>query len=73
MGILVVSESFNQTVRSALEQDLSGANAWRLELQPDGKVLWVADGHTLDSQPATSFMQGLEDWFLSFLPIEDSL
>jgi putative cardiolipin synthase len=73
MGILVVSESFNQNVRSAVEQDLSGANAWRLELQPNGKVLWVADGHTLDSQPATSFMQGLEDWFLSYLPIEDSL
>jgi hypothetical protein len=31
MGLLVVSESFNQTVRSAVEDDLSGANAWRLE------------------------------------------
>jgi putative cardiolipin synthase len=73
MGLLVVSESFNQTVRSAVEEGLSGANAWWLELQQDGKVLWVADGHTLESQPATSFMQGLEDWFLSHLPIEGSL
>jgi len=32
MGFLVLSESFNQTVRHAVAIDLSGANAWRLEL-----------------------------------------
>ena len=73
MGFLVISESFNQTVRHAVEIDLSAANAWRLELQADGKVHWVTDNQVLTSQPAYSFMQDLEDWFLSHLPIEDSL
>ena len=73
MGLLVLSEQFNAKVRSALEVDFSTANAWRLELQSDGKVFWVSDDETLQSQPATSFTQRIEDWFFSHLPIEDEM
>ena len=73
MGFLVVSDAFNRTVRDALEGDFSGANAWRLELQESGQVLWVSDDETLDAQPAASFMQRIEDWFFSNLPIEGKL
>jgi putative cardiolipin synthase len=72
MGLLVTSEAFNASVRAALEGDFSPANAWRLELRDD-EVHWVADGLELASQPAASFMQRLEDWFFSHLPIEDKL
>jgi putative cardiolipin synthase len=70
MGFLVLSQRFNRTVRAALENDFSVANAWRLELQEDGRVFWIADEQTLESQPATSLMQRIEDWFFSNLPIE---
>jgi putative cardiolipin synthase len=73
MGFLVISEPFNQTVRNAVEIDLSGANAWRLDLQSGGDVHWVTDNQVLTSQPSYSFMQDMEDWFLSHLPIESSL
>lgn len=73
MGFLIESDRFNQTVRTALEGDFSGANAWRLELQENGKVVWVSSDQTLDSQPATSYMQRIEDWFFSHLPIEGEL
>ena len=73
MGFLVVSESFNREVRSAVEVDFSGANAWQLELQPDGLVHWVADGQRLTAQPDASYMQRLEDWFFSLMPIEEEL
>lgn len=73
MGFLVSSHSFNESVRKALENDFSGANAWNLELQNDGKVFWVADDRTLESQPATSFMQRIEDWFFSHMPVEGEL
>ena len=73
MGFLIVSDAFNRTVRDALEGDFSGANAWRLELQESGQVLWVSDDETLDAQPAASFMQRIEDWFFSNLPIEGEL
>jgi putative cardiolipin synthase len=73
MGFLVISEPFNQAVRLALEGDFSGTNAWQLELQEDGRVFWVAADQTLESQPATSFMQRIEDWFFSHLPIEGEM
>ena len=73
MGVLVFSERFNRTLRSALEGDFSSANAWRLQLQDDGNVWWVADDRKLESQPALSFMQRIEDWFFSLLPIEGEL
>ena len=70
---MVVSEAFNRSVREAIESDLSSANAWHLQLQEDGRVFWVGDDRTLESQPATSFMQRIEDWFFSHLPIEGEL
>ena len=73
MGVLVVSDQFNANVRAALARDFLTANAWRLELQSDGKVFWIADDQTLQSQPATSFAQRIEDWFFSHLPIEGEL
>jgi putative cardiolipin synthase len=73
MGLLVTSARFNQSLRAAVDADFSGDNAWRLEMREDGKVSWIAAGKTLDSQPAGSFMQGLEDWFFSHLPIEGEL
>jgi putative cardiolipin synthase len=73
MGFLVISEAFNQRLRGALDEDFSAANAWRLELQEDGRVFWVSGDNTLESQPAASTMQRVEDWFFSHLPIEGEL
>jgi putative cardiolipin synthase len=49
------------------------ANAWRLERRDDGKLYWVSNDETLDSQPAYSTMQRLEDWFFSHMPIEGEM
>jgi putative cardiolipin synthase len=73
MGFLILSEPFNQRLRSALDEDFSAANAWRLQLQDDGSVFWVAGDNILESQPAGSTMQRIEDWFFSHLPIEGEL
>lgn len=73
MGFLVISEQFNKNLRKELEGDFLTANAWRLELQDNGGVNWVAEDKRLESQPATSFMQRMEDWFFSHLPIENEL
>ena len=73
MGFLVTSRPFNETVRNALEGDFSTANAWRLELQENGDIYWVSDEETLKSQPASSFMQRIEDWFFSHILPEGEL
>jgi putative cardiolipin synthase len=42
-------------------------------MQDDGRVRWVGNDRTLDAQPAGSFMQRVEDWFFSHMPIENEL
>jgi putative cardiolipin synthase len=73
MGLLVESEVLNAQVRKAVGLDFDLRNAWRLELTAGGHVYWVSADQRLDSQPAASFMQRIEDWFLAHLPIENEM
>lgn len=73
MGFLISSEEFNSRVREAVNVDFDAKNAWRLELQDNGTVHWVADNMELTSQPALTAMQRLEDWFFSLMPLENEL
>ena len=73
MGLLIESEALNAEVRRAVTPDFSQTNAWQLELDEDGRVIWVAHDVTLTEQPAASMLQRIEDWFFSHLPLEDEL
>lgn len=73
MGLLVESRELNAQLRAALDPDFLPENAWELRRREDGRIVWVSDDRTLDIQPAASFMQRLEDWFFSLLPIEGEL
>jgi putative cardiolipin synthase len=70
MGILITGERFNREVREALEIDFDRRNSWYLQFQESGELVWVGDDTILDEQPAESYLQRIEDWFLSILPIE---
>ena len=73
MGLLVTSPELNADIREAIKPDFSASNAWRLQFDENGEIVWVSDDGMLKEQPATSFMQSIEDWFLSTLPIEAEL
>jgi len=73
IGIMVDSEEFNNRVRESIALDFSRRNAWQMALLPDNRVVWVGDDVTLDTQPAETAFQRLEDWFLSLLPIENEM
>lgn len=73
MGLLVQSEELNALVRSVVERDFLQANAWHLQFNDKGNVIWVSEGVMLESQPAASFMQRIEDWFFMHLPIEGEM
>ena len=73
MGLLVESESLNSAIRAHVEPDFLPVNAWHLQFDERGDVIWVSDSATLRSQPAASFMQRIEDWFFAHLPIEAEL
>ena len=73
MGLLIDSETLNAELRAALEPDFSLSNAWHLQLNDQGRILWVSDDQVLDHQPTASYMRRIEDWFLSLLPIEEEM
>jgi len=73
IGLLVESTELNQRLRQNLEIDFNKRNAWHLQMVDDKRIVWVADDTVLDSQPADSAFQRLEDWFLSILPIEGEM
>jgi putative cardiolipin synthase len=73
MGLLVYSEALNAEVRSMVERDFSQENAWHLQFDEAGNVIWVSGNIVLTSQPAESFMQRIEDWFLMHLSIDDEM
>jgi putative cardiolipin synthase len=73
MGLLVYSEALNARVRSMVERDFSQENAWHLQFDEDGNIIWLSGNVVLTSQPAESFMQRIEDWFFMHLPIDDEM
>lgn len=73
MGLLVDSVELNGALRQRLEMDFDSRNAWHVRRLEDGSLRWVADDLVLDSQPAESAFQRLEDWFLSHLPIAQEM
>jgi len=73
MGLLVESTELNKDLRAAINPDFDTTNAWHLQFDENNQVIWVSDDQTLMTQPATSFMQRVEDWFFSHLPIEGEL
>jgi putative cardiolipin synthase len=73
IGIFIQSREFNQQIREKLAIDFHRRNAWHLQATGDGEIIWVSDDITLDTQPADSIFQRLEDWFLSILPIEGEM
>jgi putative cardiolipin synthase len=73
MGLLIESKSLNTAMRRVLEPDFLLRNAWHLQQDADGQIIWVSDKETLNHQPTHSYMRRIEDWFFSSLPIENEM
>jgi putative cardiolipin synthase len=73
LGLLIQSASLNAQLRRAFTPDFAAGNAWSLELAAGDQLIWRSGDVELQAQPADSFMQRIEDWFFSTLPIESEL
>ena len=73
MGLLVESKALGERLKGIVGPDYDSANAWQLNIDQHGRVSWVSDYITLDSMPAAGFMQRIEDWFFSLLPLDEEL
>ncbi len=68
MGVLVESEPLGRRLSALMERDMLPENAWRVSLNPQGRVQWVAQDQTLTRQPARSGMQRLQDLIFMLFP-----
>ncbi|MFT5464526.1 MAG: putative cardiolipin synthase, partial [Planctomycetota bacterium] len=70
LGIVVESRALAAELRRCLERDFSPTGSWRVEIDSDGDLRWVAGERILTRQPALGSMQRATAWFWSFWPID---
>jgi putative cardiolipin synthase len=68
MGVVIDSEPLARTLAVAMERDMTGANSWRVESDPQGGLRWVSDAGALTRQPARSLWQRVENLFFKLFP-----
>lgn len=54
IGLMIQSAELNQRLREKLEIDFHERNAWHLQLNDFGEVVWVAEDVVRVTQPADS-------------------
>ncbi|TDG15904.1 phospholipase D family protein [Seongchinamella unica] len=57
MGAMVDSPELAEDLARVLERNMSGANAWQVQMDKNGKLSWVNSEQTLYQQPARDGMQ----------------
>ncbi len=73
MGLLIESRELNAQLRRYLQPDLAPHNAWRVQLDDEGRLRWRSGSELRDSEPAASFVLRLESWLFGLMPIEDEM
>lgn len=73
MGLVIEGAELNARLRRELADDFLPANAWRLDLDRDGRLAWVGETGESRTEPGESPFERLEDWFLGALPIEGQM
>jgi putative cardiolipin synthase len=61
MGVVVDSPGLAEALAATMERDMGPENSWRVELDPQGELRWVAGDQVLKSQPARGWWQRVED------------
>jgi putative cardiolipin synthase len=63
----------HQTGNTEISKDLMGLSCTKATADKQGVVIRVSDDLVLNTQPALSPQQRIEDWFFSHLPMEGEL
>jgi len=70
MGILIDSPELAEELAQKIECLMQPENSWRVQLDEEGKVIWVSGDKILKRQPAQSFWQRFQDVFFKLFPKE---
>jgi putative cardiolipin synthase len=57
MGVMVDSPELAEDLAQVILRDMSGANAWHVQVDEEGNLSWTNDSETLSKQPARDGMQ----------------
>lgn len=70
MGAVIDSPELAQDLRTVMLRDMSGENAWRVELSDRGRLQWTNDEETVTSQPTRGFLQNVMNVIFKIVPKE---
>jgi putative cardiolipin synthase len=70
MGILIDSPELAEELAQKIENLMQPENSWRVQLNENGKVIWVSGDIILTRQPAQSGWQRFLDLFFKLFPKE---
>jgi len=70
MGILIDSPELAEELAQKIEYLMQPENSWRVQLDKDGKIIWVSGDKVLKRQPAQSSWQRIQDVFFKLFPKE---
>jgi putative cardiolipin synthase len=73
VGLLIDSPELNARLRKMLARDLLPPNAWKVELDEGGELVWIGSEGEQRHTPPASFYLRLESWFFGLLPIEGQM
>lgn len=68
MGVIIESQSLGKQMQDLAERDMRPENAWRVEIGPRGKLVWVSSDETVTRQPARNAWQRIMDGFFRVFP-----
>ncbi len=70
MGVVIESTGLAEQLTGVMTRDMQLDNAWQVALDNDGSVIWTGPEEVLNSQPARSFWQRVEDVVFMAFPKE---
>ena len=73
VGLIIRSFELNQALRQDLNIDFDPSNAWKVERDNKGKVVWIGAEGVFPGPPDASQIERLEDWFIGLLPIDQEM
>src|SRR5690606_147059 len=68
MGVVIDSEPFAREIADIMDGGMLPQNAWRVSLNENGHLQWIAEGKPLTRQPARSGWQRVQDVFFMLFP-----
>jgi putative cardiolipin synthase len=73
VGLIIRSRELNSALRERLDVDFHPRNAWSVQRDESGELVWIGHDQVLRHQPSESAVQRLEDWFIGLLPIDGQM